>query len=238
MARGSSAEAVRPAPSGSNGHRPGATAGGLEIAGRTKRRPTLALAGVGLVALAMLVGAWVFAAQSSTVQVLVAAGDLDAGQVLGAGDVRVVELSRTGGLRAVQPAQQDLLVGRAARGPIPAGTVLNAGLFAEPGQVVPAGQIVVGVALEPGGSPSSRLAAGDRVEVLAVARTTGAGTGEAPPASVVATGSVWSVEPIGTGASASGKTWVSLLVPQSTHAAVAQAAAEGRLRVGLLGAGS
>jgi hypothetical protein len=71
-----------------------------------------------------------------------------------------------------------------------------------------------------------------------VARTTGAGTGEAPPASVVATGSVWSVEPIGTGASASGKTWVSLLVPQSTHAAVAQAAVEGRLRVGLLGAGS
>jgi Flp pilus assembly protein CpaB len=193
---------------------------------------------VGLVALAMLVGAWVFAARSSTVRVLVAASDLDAGQVIDRGDLRVVELSRMGGLRALQPTQQDLVVGRAARGPIPAGTVLNTGLFADRGQVVPAGQIVVGVALDPGASPSSQLAAGDRVEVLAVARTTSSGASGGEPAAVLAAGSVWAVEPIGSGAAATGKTWVSLLIPRSAHPDVAQAAAEGRLRLGLLGAGS
>lgn len=219
-----------------NGHRPDAIPGGLSVAPRTRRRPGWTIAGVGLVALAMLLGAWVFAARSSTVAVLVAGSDLDAGQVVTAGDLRVVELSGAGGLRAVQPGQQDLLVGRTARGPIPAGTVLNTGLLTERGDAVPAGQIVVGVALEPGASPSARLSPGDRVEVLAVAATTG--TGEASAATVVAAGSVWAVEPIGTGASSVGKAWVSLLIPHGVHEEVAQAAAEGRLRLGLLGAGS
>ena len=112
--------------------------------------------------------------------------------------------------------------------------MLNTGLFAEPGRVVPAGQLVAGVALEAGAAPSSRLAAGDRVEVLAVAPTSGGAATDATPV-VIAEGSVWSVEPIGTGSSSAGRLWVSLLVPKSVHAAVAQAAADGRLRLGLLG---
>lgn len=212
-------------------------AGGLEVAAPVRRRPTWTLAGVGLVVLAMLLGAWVFAAQSSTVSVLVAANDLDAGEVVSAGDLRVVELSRTGSLRAVQPSQQDLLLGRAARGPIPAGTVMNTGLVADAGTVVPSGKVVVGVALDPGASPSGQLTAGDLVEVLAVARAVpGATTDPSATAQVVAMGSVWSVESIGTGSSSAGRAWVSLLIPQDSHAQVAQAASEGRLRLGLLGA--
>lgn len=209
--------------------------GGLEIAAPVKRRPTWTLAGVGLVVLAMLLGAWVFAAQSSTVSVLVAADDLDAGEVVTAGDLRVVELSRTNSLRAVQPSQQDLLVGLAARGPIPAGTVMNTGLVADAGTVVPAGKVVVGVALDPGASPTGQLSAGDVVEVLAVARAVPGATADGAVAAVVATGSVWSVESIGTGSSSAGRAWVSLLIPQGAHAQVAQAASEGRLRLGLLG---
>jgi hypothetical protein len=57
-------------------------------------------------------------------------------------------------------------------------------------------------------------------------------------ASLIAEGSVWAVEPIGTGTSTAGRVWVSLLVPQAAHAELAQAASEGRLRLGLLGAGS
>jgi Flp pilus assembly protein CpaB len=196
------------------------------------------VAGVGLVVLAMLLGAWVFASQASTVQVLVAAGDLDAGEVIDAADLQVVELSRTGGLRAVQPSQQDLLVGRATRGPIPAGTVLNTGLVVDARQSVPAGEVVVGVALDPGASPSTQLSPGDRVEIVEVAPTVAGSTTEAPAATVLATGTVWAVEPIGTGASSAGRVWVSLLVPQATHGPVAQAAADGRLRLGLLGAAS
>jgi Flp pilus assembly protein CpaB len=192
-----------------------------------------------LVVLAMLLGAWVFASQSSTVSVLVAARELDAGEVVAAADLRVVELSGVGGLRAVQPGQQELLVGRATRGPVPAGTLLNTDLVAELGQVIPAGQVVVGVALDPGASPSSHLAAGDRVEILAVERTVPGAIDAAPAAaSLIAEGSVWAVEPIGTGTSTVGRVWVSLIVPQAAHTELAQAASEGRLRLGLLGAGS
>ena len=231
-------EALRPTPASPNGQRAART-GGLEVTPAVRRRPTWAIAGIGLIVLAMLLGAWVFAAQSSTTQVLVAARDLDAGEVVTSADFRVIELSNAGGLRAVQPAGQSLIVGKATRGPVPAGTVLNTGLFVDAGQSVPAGEVVVGVALDPGASPSTQLSAGNRVEVLAVARTVAGSTQAAPAtAQVLATGTVWAVEPIGTGASSVGRVWVSLLIPQSAHGAVAQAASEGRLRLGLLGAGS
>jgi Flp pilus assembly protein CpaB len=232
-------EAVRPVPASSNGHSPTVTPGGVSVASPVKRRPAWTFAGAGLVVLAMLLGAWVFASQSSTVSVFVAARDLDAGETIGAADLRVVELSNAGGLRGVQPGQQDLLVGRATRGPVPAGTVFNTGLVTEIGQVIPVGQVVVGVALDPGASPSSHLAAGDRVEVLAVEHTVPGAIDAVPAAaSLIAEGSVWAVEPIATGTSTAGRVWVSLLVPQAAHGELAQAASEGRLRLGLLGAGS
>jgi Flp pilus assembly protein CpaB len=212
---------------------------GLQVTGPVKRRPTWAIAGAGLVVLAMLLGAWVFTSQSTTVAVMVAARDIEPGQVLTAADLQVVELANAGALRAVQSSQQQLLVGRAARGPIPAGTVLNTGLVVDAGAVVPSGEVVVGVAVDAGASPTNRLAAGDLVEVLAVARTvTGVTDDAATAATVLTTASVWAAEPIGTGATSAGKTWVSLLIPRSAHTQVAQAAAEGRLRLGLLGAGS
>lgn len=99
----------------------------------TRRRPSWIALGVLLAALAGLLGAYVFSAATDTISVVVAARDIDPGDVLGPGDVRVVEMGRTGELRAVLSDQQDLVVGRSARGPIPAGTVLNTGLFVAPG---------------------------------------------------------------------------------------------------------
>ena len=72
-----------------------------------------------------------FAATSDTMRVLVAARDVAPGEVIGADRLRVVELGRSGDVRAIQPMQQDLILGQAARGPIPAGTVLNTDLFAD-----------------------------------------------------------------------------------------------------------
>ena len=54
-------------------------------------------------------------------------------------------------------------------------------------------------------------------------------------AEVLAVGTVWSVEPVGTGSSTS-RVWVALLVPADTQGVVAQAAADGLLRLSLLGA--
>ncbi len=209
----------------------------VSMAGPTRRRPSWVLLGTLLVGLAGLLGAWVFTATTATISVMVAARDIGPGEVLAATDMRVVEMGKAGGLRAIQPSQQDLVVGRAARGPVPQGTVLNAGLFAAPGQVIPTGWVVVGAALEPGAAPSAQLAAGDRVRVLGVERVAGALPAGAPPpeATVLAEGTVWSVERPSKGAVTS-KMWVSILVPAESQTRLAQAAADGRLRLALIGA--
>lgn len=205
----------------------------------TTRRPSWVLIGTLLVALSALLGAWVFTASSERVSVMVAARDIDPGEVIGPDDLRVVEMGATGQVRAVQPSQQDLIVGRAARGPIPAGTVLNTDLFVDQGQTIPTGMAVVGASLEAGASPTSDLRAGDRVDVLGVVRTSSGSVDDSsaqPSAQLIASGTVWSVERSSTNSS-SGKLWVSILVPVEMQGAVAQAAADGLLRLSLVGAG-
>lgn len=207
----------------------------VSLAAPTRRRPSWVVAGVLLVGLSALLAAWVFNATSKTMSVMVAARDIEPGEVIDSSDLRVVEMGRTGGLRAIQPSQQNLILGRAARGPIPDGTVLNTDLFADRGQVIPAGFVVVGAALEAGAAPTSRLSPGDEVDLLGVAKSAAATPGEASTAASLGSGTVWSVERVGSG-STSSKLWVSVLVSSATQTAVAQAAADGRLRLSLRGA--
>jgi hypothetical protein len=188
-----------------------------------------------MVALASLLGAWVFSTTTSTMRVVVAARDLAPGGVVGVGDLRVVELGRTSGLRAISPTQEDSIVGRSARGPIPAGTLLNTDLFTDRDGVIPVGSVVVGAALTPGAIPSAGVRAGDRVNVIGVAKTTGTPADTTTAAVVLTTATVWAVQaPASTGGSSNW--WVSLVVPAAAQPAVAQAAADGRLRLSLVGA--
>jgi hypothetical protein len=147
-------------------------------------------------------------------------------------------MGKSGGLRAIMSNQQDLVIGRSARGPIPAGTVLNTDLFAEVGQVIPPGMVVVGASLDPGAAPVAGLRSGDRVEVLGVESATGAPTQESstPSAATLASGTVWSVERP-SASSPSAKLWVAVVVPAEAQGAVAQAAADGLLWLSLVGAG-
>lgn len=180
-----------------------------------------------------MLGAWVFAATSNQVSVMVAAHDIEPGEVIDASDLSVVEIGASNDLRAIQSSQQELILGRAARGPIPGGTVLNTDLFVDPGSVVPDGKVVVGAALDAGAVPSSRLRAGDAVNVLAAQRTT-AGQQDvtaAPVATLLASGTVWTLEATG---STSAGLWVSLVVPANAEGAVVQAAADGLLRLSLV----
>ena len=115
---------------------------------------------------------WVFTSNSERTSVMVAARDIDPGEVI---QRRIFERSRwarSTGLPGDSPSQQELIVGRAARGPIPAGTVVNTDLFVESGSRFRRALSVAGAALAPGATPVSGLRAGDRVDVLALARTT------------------------------------------------------------------
>lgn len=217
----------------------GARSGEVSVASLAKprqRRPALVIVGLLCVALAALVGALVYGSLTTTVAVLAASNDLEPGQTVTATDLRVVELSNLGDAATIGVADQERVIGRVARGPIPAGTLLNDGLFGAPGTAIPPGMAVVGAALEPGAAPGPDLRAGDLVDVLGVAGPTSGldRPGEAE-AIVIAPATVWSVErPDGT---VGGRLVVSLLVPSDTQTAVAQAAADDRLRLALKASG-
>ena len=209
----------------------------VSVSGPKRRRPSWVLIGVVLVGIAALLGAYVFSTVNDRIQVLVASHELTPGTPVGPADVRVVEMGRTSGLLAIQPDDQGLIVGLVPRGPVPEGTVLNTGLFVPAGQVVPAGEVVVGAALSAGAVPAASLAAGDAVVLLVVAPLTGSSSaGPAVPV-VLGRARVWAVDGSAATDSSTAKLWVSLLVSEDLEGPVAQAAADGRLRLGLVGSG-
>lgn len=211
-------------------------AGGVAVASHTgprERRPTMVIIGVALVVAAALAGAVVFGTLTSTVTVLAAADDIEPGQVITEGDLQVVELSELGDAAVMPVAEQSRIVGQAARGPIPAGTILNRQLFVAADQVVPPGLAIVGASLDPGAAAGSRLRPGDRVDVLGVAATgSGLDQGNSDRAQVLADGTVWAVESPSPGSA--GRIVVTVLVPIDKHVEVAQAAADDRLRLAIV----
>ncbi len=226
--------------SGNGQHDSGVAPSVVSVSSPTKRKPTWVLLGALMVGLSAVVGAWVFAATSDQMSVVVAARDIEPGDVVAASDLRVIELGRSGELRAVLSDRQELVIGRSARGLIPAGTVLNTDLFGSADEVIPPGMVAVGASLEFGAAPVADLKPGDAVELLGVQRTQSVPVGDAPAAQpsavVLASGTVWSVEPPST-SSATAKLWVSVLVPAEAQGEVAQAAADGLLRLSLIGGG-
>jgi hypothetical protein len=167
-------------------------------------------------------------------EVLAVAHAVPAGQVLVAGDLRVVRVSAVSGLQPVRAGAEASMVGRPVAVALVAGTLLTAGdMGAAPGAA--AGTDTVAMALKAGAFPPS-LGAGAQVEVVPVA-TTGSGaaqalTGPAVPVQAVVVG----VEAAPSGSSADSV--VTLQVDPSAAAEVAQLAAAGQAVLVQLPAGS
>lgn len=209
----------------------------VSLTAPTRRRPSWVVAGVILVGLAALLGAYVFTAATDTLSVTVAARDLSPGETIEAGDLRVVELGRTGDLRAILADQQDLIIGLTPRSPIPADTLLNTGLFVSAEDVLPAGQVVVGASFTAGEVPTPSLAVGERVAILAVTQQAVGGVDtstEPAAATVVGEATVWAVTGEATTGGSSEQVWVSLLIDEELQNVVAQAAADELLRLSLV----
>ena len=188
-----------------------------------KRSKTRIMAGIGLVALSAMVGAYVFVASSpETTSVMVAAGELEVGEPITTGDLRVVEIGSADGLDAVSPDDQGVLIGLTPRSPIPDGTLLNLGFFVTAEEAIPDGKVIVGAVLSPGSAPLERLRIGDPVGLVAVVNSVG--VSDAEPA-LLGQGDVWAIGPVGDGAGAdAGDLWVSVLVDVEIQIQVAQAA--------------
>lgn len=196
----------------------------VALAAPKKRSVVRVVAGAGAIVFAAMIGAYAFAATSpETTQVMVADGDLPAGEPISAGDMRTVEVGAENGLISVSPEDQDSLIGLAPRSPVPDGTVLNAGFFVTVDEAIPAGKVIVGAVLDPGASPIDNLRDGDSVGLIAV----GSGSADAEPR-LIGVGEVWS---IGALSDSSDEVWVSVLVDEALQVDVAQAASTGRLWV-------
>jgi hypothetical protein len=194
---------------------------------RERRVPWIALG------LLLVFGAGLgFAAWSQTTSsrspVLIADRDVAAGEFVEVDAIGTADIGAGPGARTVPASDLELVVGRVARGPIPAGTVLSPDMVSD-GDVVPDGQAVVGAVLESGAYPTATLRPGDSVRMVEAAE---AGDPAAVPKELGA-GRVWAVTtPDGPG---EGGLFVSLLVPEGQAAAASDAAARQQLRLILVG---
>jgi hypothetical protein len=174
--------------------------------------------------------------QAQRAPVLVAGDDIAAGAVIERRDVVLVLVGAGAGLSLLAAGQEDLVVGRTARGPIPAGTPLSPALVVSASEAVPAGSAVVGATLEAGEYPTSALQAGDRVRLVETAPPGSSSGEEEEDVVAIAEGTVWAVEPLA--GSSRQELFVSLVVAEIEAADVSNAASLMRLRLVLIGAGS
>jgi hypothetical protein len=204
----------------------------LHIAARPWRpRPSLLLVGVVLVLASVLgVGALINTV-SGEQSVLVLAQTVPAGQVITAGDLSIVNVSKnTAGLSLVNASQEQSIIGRLAAVTLVAGESLTE---AELGPVqIPAGMAEMGILAKPGQYPPD-VAAGDTVEIIDGGSTTSAA---AAPLAAPVLATVESVE-APQGSAYSGEI-ISVQLSSQDAVMLAPAVAAGAITLVLVAAGS
>ncbi|MGH9153138.1 MAG: SAF domain-containing protein [Acidimicrobiales bacterium] len=171
-------------------------------------------AGVFTLALAGLLAALVYGNVGQRHPVLSVTRAVDPGQVITAGDVRVVRVAADADVRTIPSSERSSVVGQRAAVRLLPGSILAPDAVTK-GKVVGDGATVIGAVVKPGQYPLG-LRAGDEVDVV----VTGGPTGDRPVrADIVAVSST---------RGASG-TAISLAVSQDSAARLAVAGSEGRL---------
>lgn len=191
------------------------------------RRPALAAGGVILVLLCGMTSAALATSGEHQVRVLTLSRDVQAGQVLTAGDVTTANISGSG-VKALSAAGLDNVVGETVTATLPAGTLLNPSMLSS-SPLPAAGWQLVAVAVKPGGVPQQAVPGRD----VSLIRVPSANAGDAKGA--VATVLVGRARLVSTSKDdANGLQILSVEVPQAAALAVAQASAAGSVAVTLL----
>lgn len=157
---------------------------------RQRRRPAVLGLGVALVAVCGLAGGWLATRGNQSHSVVVARGELTAGQPIQASDLGTTILSGGADVSTIPGGQLSSVVGKYPNATVPGGSLVNPhGLAAAvtPGR----GQSIIGVGLKPGQLPALGLKPGDRVRLISTySAQGGAGVkpGQAWPAIVVSAG--------------------------------------------------
>ena len=215
-------------PASRNGHRREGTATEVQPVRRARRVRVPELAVGLIVMLGFGLGAVLWQLNATQKDpVLALTHDVARGEVIERADLRVVYLSTDDAIAHIGRADAATIIGRAAAADMTAGTLLTPSAVLE-GSAVAAGQGIVGLSLEPGQVPSSRLRAGDLVNVVEGVSTTGADSGGATAGEVIVRGAeVFAVEQ----ATASGRMFVSLKTTEEDANRIAAAAERGPVRL-------
>lgn len=164
---------------GRNGHAP------AKAEPKARRRPPPLAIGLVVAALAFGVFVVLTPRGAHSVPVLVLRHSVAAGDLLSAGDLRVVSLAVPRGMATVPVADETSVVGQVAQSALGAGSLLVPASYGAPNGT----ESVVGVSLKPGEYPPGLLA-GDRVEVLVGPAQSGVPGVMVPLGTVVAPGAL------------------------------------------------
>lgn len=213
----------------------GARAGSDQVrvqppASRTRRRLPEILIGLLLVAGCALAAVVTWTNTSGRAPVLVVARPVQPGAALVEADLTTVGVAADGGLATLPATALQEVVGRVARVPLSAGTLLSEDLVA-PESAVPDGFGIVGLSLEPGAFPTPELRAGDVVQVIGTP-TAGAAGVAGESVVLVEAAQVFSVSPAG---ESTDRQLVAVVVPELDTAKVAGAAAQDGIRLAMTG---
>ncbi len=207
----------------------GAAPGVVRVSGaRVRRVPWIALGAVVMLVGALFFGRLVQSAGDRTA-VLVAARDINPGQRVESGDLRLVDLAVDGDATVILAADRRELLGQVATARVPAGSVLSPEQFGAD-SALETGTVVIGVQLAPGGLPIPDLRIGDRVRLLEAAPAEGGQEGRDGDDEPLGTAEVYRVSP----SAQPDALFVSLAVPDDIAQRVADVAAAQSLRLLLL----
>ena len=193
------------------------------------RRPALAALALLLVLGGALTSALIAYRSGDRVEVLVARGDIEVGQVLSPADLTSVRVA-AGEATVITADATSSFVGTVSTTRIPTGTLLTPRMFLVEGSAVPSNAQVVGVVLSATQRPATELRPGDVVRVFLVPRETGDGAQGTVLASAVRVAEA-------PGGGAGDTVRLSLLVPDDVATSVVTAAATGSLAVTRLAPG-
>ena len=132
---------------------------------RLRRIDLRVAVGVLLMLVAVFGGASLIRTAQARTPVLIAAGSVQPGEVIEAGDVRIAELSLSGGVAYLPASMRSQIVGRVAAEPLWDGKVLGPNSLSQ-SPPLPAGTVAMSLMLKPEAAVAGGIRPGDNVAVI------------------------------------------------------------------------
>lgn len=204
---------------------------------RLRRLDLRVAVGLLLMLVAVLGGASVIRSAQDRIPVLVAAGSVQPGEVIGPSDLRVVEMSVPAGVAYLAASAEGQVEGRVAAEPLWDGKVLGPGSVAEAPPVA-AGMVAITLLLPPESAVGGDVRSGDRVAVLSSPGVDEAGGNQQEAATTILLPDVPVLSVRDANTSEGEGVFVTLTLRLDEARAIAEARASGRVDLALLPGGT